>query len=206
MKGLLLKDLLVLRQQSKIYLFMILMFAAFAIINEDPSFAGGMVAIVAVMLPITAMSYDERAGWDRLALSMPVSRKAMVLSKYLLGAGFSVVAFLISLLLGLKSNDPAGEPAGTAFATALVFWSVCIILFSVLMPLFIRLGVEKGRIVMMAVLFVPTGVLIFLSSTGIVQADPEGLERLLRMAPIAAIALFVASILISFRLYEKKEF
>ena len=206
MKGLILKDLLVLRQQSKIYLFMIVMFAAFAFINEDPSFAGGMVAIVAVMLPITALSYDERAGWDRLALSMPVSRKDMVLSKYLLGLGFSVVAFLISLLLGLKSNDPAGEPAGTALLTALVFWSICILLFAILMPLFIQIGVEKGRMVMMLVLFVPTGVLIFLSNSGIAKMDPEGLERLLRFAPVAAIVAFVISLFVAMRLYTRKEF
>lgn len=206
MKGLVLKDLLVLRQQSKIYLFMIVMFAAFAFINEDPSFAGGMVAIVAVMLPITALSYDERSGWDRLALSMPVSRKDMVLSKYLLGAGFSVVAFLISLLLGLKSTNPAGEPAGTALMTALVFWSICITLFAILMPLFIHIGVEKGRMVMLAVLFVPTGVLIFLSNAGIARPDTETLENLLRLAPIVAICLFIISLLVSIRLYSRKEF
>ena len=81
MKGLILKDLLVLRQQSRVYLFMVLMFAAFAFLNKDPSFAGGMAAIVAVMLPITALSYDERSGWDRMALSMPVGRRELVLSK-----------------------------------------------------------------------------------------------------------------------------
>lgn len=206
MKGLILKDLLVLRQQSKIYLFMIVMFAAFAFINKDPSFAGGMVAIVAVMLPITALSYDERSGWDRLALSLPVSRKDMVLSKYLLGLGCSMLAFLISLLLGLKSNDPAGEPAGTALMTALVFWSLCILLFSILMPLFIHIGVEKGRMVMLAVLFIPTGVLVFLSSTGVAKIDPVTLERMLQFAPVVAIIMFVVSFFVALRLYNRKEF
>jgi len=206
MKGLILKDLLVLRQQSKIYLFMIIMFAAFAFINQDPSFAGGMVAIVAVMLPITALSYDERSGWDRLALSMPVSRRDMVLSKYLLGLGFSMLAFLISLLLGLKSNDPTGEPAGTALMTALVFWSLCILLFSILMPLFIHIGVEKGRMVMMAILFIPTGVLLLLSSTGIAKPNPESLEQMLQFAPVVAIIMFVVSFFVALRLYNRKEF
>ena len=206
MKGLILKDLLVLRQQSRIYLFMVLMFAGFAFLNKDPSFAGGMAAIVAVMLPITALSYDERSGWDRLALSMPLGRRELVLSKYALGGLCSAAAFLISFVLGLVSPGSEGSPLADAFMSALIFWGICLFLFAILMPLFVRFGVEKGRMIMLAVFFIPTGLLIFISQAGFVPPDRTDLEAVLRWSPALALLAFAGSAFISIRLYSKKEF
>ena len=206
MTGLLLKDLLVLRQQARIYLFMLVMFGAIALLNKDLSFAGGMAAILAVMMPITALSYDERAGWDRLALSMPVSRRDMVLSKYLLGAGFATAAFLLILILELVSPTDKEAPRTALVQEALLYWSLSMVVFSVLMPLFIRFGVEKGRVLMIAVLFLPTGLLLFAARAGWAPPSPQSLDLLLNLAPLIALAAFAASGFLSLRLYQKREY
>ena len=51
-----------------------------------------------IMIPMVAMSYDDKSKWDRYALTMPVSRRDMVLSKYLLALAFAAFALLITFL------------------------------------------------------------------------------------------------------------
>jgi len=60
MKGLILKDLKVLRQQASVYLAIILIWLVLSIVNHDASFLGGVMIIFSVMIIITTMAYDER--------------------------------------------------------------------------------------------------------------------------------------------------
>ena len=94
MTGLILKDLLNLKKQGKVYLILIIFYFAIGLVNENSSMFASMMTMVAVLIPITAMAYDERCKWDRYALTMPVSRKDMVMSKYLLGLIFMTAALL----------------------------------------------------------------------------------------------------------------
>ena len=84
MKGLLLKDLYVLKDSLKVYLIIFLLYGYMGIVEGEIGLMYAMVFITSVVLPITSVSYDERCGWDRLANTMPVSRKQIVYSKYLL--------------------------------------------------------------------------------------------------------------------------
>ena len=78
-----------------------------------------------VMLVITSLAYDERSRWDRYALTMPVSRKEMVLSKYLLGLILLTFALLINMIfLILFGSSPLGE----AWLLALSLFGIGLIL------------------------------------------------------------------------------
>jgi ABC-type transport system involved in multi-copper enzyme maturation permease subunit len=97
MKGLLLKDLVNLKQQTKIYFIIIAVWLAIALTSKDGSFLGGMICVLSVMLPITTLSYDEKAKWDKYVLSMPIMRKQVVISKYILALALSFIGCVISL-------------------------------------------------------------------------------------------------------------
>lgn len=201
MIGLILKDILNLKKQSKVYLVLLVFYFVIGIANENSAMFSSMIAVVAAMMPITAMAYDERSKWDRYALTMPISRFNIIVSKYILGLIFLAMAFFITMLFSLlftKLNLLIN--VGTL--------SVGILIISVVFPLLFKFGVEKGRILMMMVLFAPTGIILVMSKLGIKvpTVDAELIKLLVYISPLVALVLFAISILISLAIYKKKEF
>lgn len=204
MKGLLLKDLLNLKKQAKIYLFLFGFYLAFGIIAKDASFFSGVIMILCAMLPITALSYDERAKWDKYALTMPISRKHMVLSKYALGILFTVFGFIILLLVNSFVEMSFKETIGTS----LIIFGGSIFFISLIMPILFKFGVEKGRMLMMLVLFLPAAIIILIGnfSSKLPTISPKFLEIAMYVSPIIILMLLALSIILSLRIYQKKEF
>lgn len=205
MIGLLVKDFLNLKKQAKTYLILLVFYFILGIANENATMFSSMLAMVAAMVPITAMAYDERSKWDRYALTMPVSRFNMVVSKYILGLILLTIAFAITMLFSLLfSNLNLTENILSSFAIL----SVGIIIISVIFPILFKFGVEKGRILMMIVLFAPTGIIVLLSKMGfeIPAVNEEILKLLIYLSPVFALVLFAISVLISLSIYKNKEF
>ena len=205
MIGLILKDILNLKRHSKIYLVLLVFYFVIGIANENSAMFSSMIAVVAAMMPITAMAYDERSKWDRYALTMPISRFNIIVSKYILGLIFLAMAFVITMLFSLlyaKLNlmENILINVGTL--------SVGILIISVVFPLLFKFGVEKGRILMMMVLFAPTGIILIMSKLGIdiPTVNEEIIKLIVYLSPLFALALFTLSILISLFIYNKKEF
>ena len=59
MKGLIVKDLCVLKNQMKTLLLVLAFFVIFSIINEDASFILFLVPFYMIMILITTFNYDE---------------------------------------------------------------------------------------------------------------------------------------------------
>ena len=173
MTGLIIKDLLNLKKQGKIYLLLVVFYFAMGLVNENTSMFTSMMTMVAVLIPLTAMAYDERSKWDRYALTMPISRKNMVMSRYLLGLIFLIVAFVLSMLVNMVISNMK-----TAENTLVVLggFSTGLMLMSVIFPLLFKFGVEKGRIFMMIVIFIPVAALM-ISKLGISMPDEELLNQ-----------------------------
>lgn len=224
MKGLILKDLLVLRKTALLYLIIEIVLLSASLFNPSMQlFSTLYFIILAMMLPVTALAYDERAGWEKYALSMPVTRKKLVAGKYLLGLillGISLLLMVIFIIflypwLSVYSVNYTESVLMLVLAVAIG----CLFL-SVLMPIMIKLGTEKGRIVMMLMIMVPVGAVLILSKTGVlsnIRIDSnEGIERLsfildnfwlTLLITAAACALMLAiSLWISFAVVKRKEY
>jgi ABC-2 type transport system permease protein len=162
-----------------------------------------MMTMVAVLIPLTAMAYDERSKWDRYALTMPISRKNMVMSRYLLGLIFLIVAFVLSMLVNIVISNMK-----TAENTLVVLggFSTGLMLMSVIFPLLFKFGVEKGRIFMMIVIFIPVAALMMISKLGISMPDEEIIKSVIYLSPIIGAVIFLISIYVSLWIYKKKEF
>lgn len=78
MKGLLLKDWLVIVKQTKVYFLLMFLFALVPGMGIYSIFFGAL-------LPMTALAYDERSKWGQMAKMMPYSNHKMVAEKYLFG-------------------------------------------------------------------------------------------------------------------------
>ena len=200
MRGLIMKDMLTIAKQAKAFLILILFFAVI------PSFSGSSFAMLyAAMMPISALAYDENCKWDQLAAMMPYS----VLSKYLFGyicllATGALSAASLYVTAAVKGTAVSGED----IAQIAVMACFALIFLAVNLPCMFRLGVEKGRLLFMAMI----GIIVFLV-VGFGDNIVEGINTAYAggsLAPgavaIAALALAanMASVALSERAYKRK--
>lgn len=211
MKGLLIKDFLNQRGQMKIYIIIIGFFFLITLFSNSNNIAGigGYICILCTLLPINAIAYDERCSWDRYALSMPISRKDLVISKYL----FLLITSLIGVSLNFILCLIKGFLSLETLTILLVFWSLSIILTSLILPIIIKLGTEKGRMAMMAIILCPTLLILLAAKLQLPMPNSHLLDQLSTLAPIlipilipiATILILFISIGISLKIYNKKE-
>ena len=204
MRGLIMKDMLTIAKQAKAFLILILFFAVI------PSFSGSSFAMLyAAMMPISAWAYDENCKWDQLAAMMPYSVRDIVLSKYLLGYICLLVTGALSIASLYVTAAVKGVPAaGEDIAGIIVMACFALIFLAVNLPCMFRLGVEKGRLLFMAMI----GVIVFFTmgfgdkiADGINKASAGGNFAVSAgVAAALAIAANVVSIALSERAYKKK--
>ncbi len=150
MKGLLIKDVLNLRPQFRIYIIILLIWFAIALFRADCTFFSGVMVMFVVMLPINTIAYDEKAGWDKFALTMPLSRDDIVLAKYLFMICTITAIAVITFIGNLIITRDVAESAGVM----LYAMPVGLILDAVIIPLLLKFGVEKGRVVFIAAMLI----------------------------------------------------
>lgn len=200
MLGLILKDLLNLKKQVGLYALIIGVFIVISISQKDGGVLGGFIIVFCGMMPITALSYDERAKWERYGLTMPVSRTDMVISKYLLG----VLVMVCSTLIYATSFAFSGIDLRQNLLLHICFFSGAIVFLSVLLPIMFKFGVEKGRILMLVFCFTPMIVMGLADKFAIQKPNEESLMNLLKLFPVVAIVIFALSMFISVSIYKNK--
>lgn len=203
MIGLILKDLMNLKKQFKVLGLVIVFYFIFSKTTNNNSMFGTMVTLVFAMLPITALSFDEKANWDKYGLTMPVSRSEMVISKYVLGIISSLFAallnFIAQILLGTEINIDS-------IIVVLVIFGVSILFFSLLLPIIFKFGVEKGRMLMFIVLMLPTLIILLYKDYFNIMLTQDLLNKAMYALPFLVLAIFILSILLSVTIYKNKEF
>lgn len=156
------------------------------------------------IVPVNLMAYEEQAGWNILAQSLPISRKMQVAEKYVLSVLLAVVGVALvvatELLVGVKFD-------------VLTLW--CFLMIAalltpgLLLPCIFRLGTVRGRMVYCLALGVAYAIVAFLGITlGYGNLGTGTLEA----SAGAALALFAGiivfyfiSFLLSVKMYEKRE-
>jgi len=201
MKGLLLKDFYTLFKQMKIMLLILVIFACM------PGYSVASFAIFyAALLPVTALAYDERCKWNELAVMMPYSSRDIVLSKYVLGFIFVLAASAIAAAAQfITAALGSAAPDTGALLSLLLSACLSLILLDVNLPIMYRLGVEKGRIAFIILIF--AGVMSAVSLGDRLIAVLAGFHSL--ALPTAGMLLFTvlfsaASAALSVNIYRHK--
>lgn len=213
MSGLILKDILNLRKMMKQLAGFIVIFAILGIMMDSPEYPTAMVIFLLPTMVLTTMSFDEYVKWEGYALGMPVSRKDIVLSKYIFLLAVSALAFgLSTVIAGVVSLKITVDVLEISMAMLLSL-SFELFIYAVVLPLSFRFGVEKSRMWLLLAVGVPIAIGYLLSKYAASHADfaamlpsEKDMERLIFLAPVAALMLVGLSCLISVRIYEKKEF
>ena len=202
MKGLLIKDLCNLRQIGKQTVIVAAVLVAWSIFMNTPQVFSMVIVIYCMMLMFTAMSYDEMANFDKYAMTLPVTARDLVRTKYVLllilfGAGL-LAGFLeegISFLAGAREDISLVEAGAALLVTAFLY----LMAFEVLLPVMFRLGMEKARLFLVLIFVVIFGIL----SGGVMLMKNLGIQLTaqLVMALIGAwAALAVAGFFLSYRI------
>lgn len=217
MKALLYKDFCVLKKVLRLYLLFFVLYGLMAVFNEDSGFLAGVLLVMAGMLPLTALASDEQGNFGRFGQVLPVSLRAMVGEKYLLGlismaAGGGVSLLLLMVIELLHGDGFTGEMLAAQLLTVGVLVLACGVLLAVMLPLGFWLGVEKARLAVVG------GAVVLILLVGFVvergaryfQLESGFVQQHFALVALCAVAAVAALLAISFaaacRLYGKREF
>lgn len=222
MKGLIIKDLLQLKSYFKTLIIFMFIFVCVSLEPENTSTDGILIIMMTLglgMFGMATFSYDEMAKANKYILTFPLTKKEVVLSKYVLqflltitGAILgSILSVIISLVLSKDIPnfiDLISIALGGMFGIGLVE--------SIQMPCFYKMGAEKGRIYMfiitVAVAFIAGGIITLgekvINNFSIdLNSINNILETFLPLVLLGLVLLeYFISYKISYKVYSKKEF
>lgn len=222
MKGLIIKDLLQLKSYFKTLIIFMFIFVCVSLEPENTSTDGILIIMMTLglgMFGMATFSYDEMAKANKYILTFPLTKKEVVLSKYVLqflltitGAILgSILSVIISIVLSKDIPnfiDLISIALGGMFGIGLVE--------SIQMPCFYKMGAEKGRIYMfiitVAVAFIAGGIVMFAEKMiNNFSIDLNSINSILEtFLPFVLLGLvlleYFISYKISYKVYSKKEF
>lgn len=214
MKGLILKDLLILKNQVKNLIFIIIIFFAMAAVNKDFSFVAVLIPFYIVMLIVSTFSYDEYNHWDSFCNTLPYTRKDIVSAKYLLFLFGIVTALIVGTLASVVETyvDKTVLLEDSLFSLVGEVGGIAITL-SLFIPFLYKFGSQKGRTVLMTVVFAISlllGLLIKIFGANI-DSLLNALNSLNILVTILCIIVIMILIIyvsyrISIKIYSNKEF
>ena len=153
MKGLLIKDLLLMIKSKKVILFMLFIGIIGGI--NDISFATGYILMVFAILSLSTISYDEANHGLKTLFTLPISKSDYVKEKYLFSLIITGIGFVFVTILGCFSKN--------GFMETLIILSTALLLLALSLPFQLKEGNEKGRIVLFVVVFGCTFLFAFLN-------------------------------------------
>ena len=216
MKGLIIKDLCVLKNQMKTLLLLLAFFVIFSIINEDATFILFLIPFYMIMILITTFNYDEFNKWDSYCNSLPLSRKEIVKSKYILFNATSLIVLILGIIASfIIPNFIENTTFESLFASIIgVAFGICLVI-SLLIPFYYKFGSSKGRIMLFLCIVILALLIGMITSLDIFN-NKELMNLLnslnnLSLGMITLLLIILTSIVmsisyyISVRIYKNKE-
>ena len=211
MNGLLKKEFFVLRKQLRTWTLLFVLYAAIAVTGVwGPYILTTLVTVMTLMTPLSAFGYDQSTGWETFVATLPGGREKAVGARYLfcllVDLAAAALALGLTLLLGLLGF--ADVALDEAAASTLSCAAVALLMIAVALPLCYKLGVEKARVVYMAVFLAAFGgglALVNLLSGRIALPAWLGYALLAAVVPVLAVVMYL-SYRTSVSILRKKEY
>ena len=206
MKGLLLKDFYLSWRYCRAFLVIVAVFLAVSFSGDDNIFFLIYPIMIASVIPMTLVSYDEHDKWTAYSGTLPYTRAQLVSTKYLVGMCFGSVAFLISMAATTVRMMLGG---GFVLEQLAVVGTALLVLGclgpALILPYVFKYGAEKGRVAFYITVGVFSGVAAVLAGMGFqIQGLSSGLWPLAAVAGVS-ILLYALSWWLSIRFYQKRE-
>lgn len=205
MRGLLVKDILAMKKEIKMYILFFILYGGFTLYSKELNLLVMMGWIFGMSIVSTSMGYDERAGWNKYALGIRLNPRDIVLSKYALGIISIIFMMGIILITGMILKIPFNE---IIVSLSLILAIGCFII-SMVIPVYMKLGVEGGRILVAVLIMVPSIVIILFLEK--IEPSIESIIQFMSnygflIGGTIAIIAMIISICLSMKFYKNREF
>lgn len=208
-KGILIKDISIIKSQLLIVIGIIIFYIAATALSKDTayvaSFAGSYNVVLMTMLPVTLLGYDEKNKWGRYSAAMPVSRKANVVSKFVVMLGMSAIN---AVVLGIVFYI-TGRGDMVTFIIAIL--GASLFTGSLVTVLAYKFGSNNARFIFIAVLLIAF-IFIAYSAKYNFALIGNGISFDIGGIKMIALGFFAFSVLVSLacmmasiRIYENKD-
>ena len=156
---------------------------------------------------ISVISDDERCGFDKYIRVLPISKKNVIIEKYLLALLINItyiIIYCLSIKIVAKDYaDYAKTSKGYTYATI----TLTLLLTAIILLLTIKFNVQKATLISVTVL--PIIVVIIINMLSLYDDKYNHLEKMLwniqYIFPVIAIVVYVFSLYMSSKIYLKKE-
>ena len=216
MKGLIIKDLCVIKNQMRSLLLILVFFVFISIINKDATFTLFLVPFYMIMILITTFSYDEFNKWECYCNSLPLSRTVIVKAKYLLFNATSLIVLVLGILASIiVPNFIENTTFESIYASIIgVAFGICLVI-SLLIPFYYKFGSQKGRIMLFLTITILALIIGIITSLDIFNnvelmniinsLNNLSLGMFTLLLIIVTVIIMTISYYISVRIYNNKE-
>ncbi|HDR3520152.1 ABC-2 transporter permease [Bacillus pacificus] len=197
MKQLILKDFII---QWKFLMWYILYPILFYMALKDTGNIFIIMSVIfTVMATIKTFEADGKNESEVIVNSLPMVKKEIVFAKYVV----SIIILFISVSIGcftmvMKNGTNISEFIETTMVTSISF---ILVYLSFVLPISFRLGYKKTIFITIVIFMAPIVVL-----EALFQINLEQIQLYNNVLFISSICMFIVSIFVSVKLYEKKEF
>lgn len=200
-KALLYKDFNALKRYAKIML-VVAVVCSFLFKDEGSSL---IVMIYAASLMLTTMAIDEREHFLRRAISDSGRNKAIVGEKYILLFLLVTAAVVISIILEVVMAVIYKRPIEWESLCILILSGFALTSFSggTTIPLTLKYGAEKARIILLLCYMVPAILMMWLLPSVNITLSTFTLSIVII---IFSLLLYLISFFVSVKILEKKDF
>lgn len=216
-KGLIIKDLYNLEKYKVSFLINFVIFAGLVflspmILNIFPT----MIITYMIMIALSSFSFDEVSKSEKYILSLPITKKDVVLSKYILVNLLTIISLIIAIILSvvikyiIKSDIQIIEIIVSGLTGLVVIMSFAFIQI----PSIYKFGYEKGRIngvmITSIIAICITGIIFLISKIPVVFNNINIIENIIEktffiIVSIVYIVINYVSYKVSCKFYNKRE-
>lgn len=212
MKGLVLKELIMLKKQWLILSIIAIAFSLSSISGEKSMFIL-IIAVFLSILPVNFMTQDEISKWQQYSLALPYGRKNIVSSKYVFTFILSLISMAVITIVHIVSYFVNSESVFNLPVLLVLCFLVGNIYPLIMLPLAFRFNYTNRRMILMVINCCIGGAVGGGTSILLYKAGPlyKNLINIFSspFIPFVIIAVVVVIYLISWcisvKVYEKKD-
>lgn len=214
MKSLIIKDLFNIGHNAKSMLFILVLLAATLLSTSRDDEYIFVCAILCSMMIVTTFAFDDNSKWTRYAMIMPISKKDLVISKFIVLAIFCLIGSIFGLLVDSIVGSIIHKISfdlmniGKLLFLTLTAWVIAFVIGSVSIPLVFKFGAEKARVLLVASFLIPAAICFVVYQLLLmldVKLTDQHIFILLCCSPIIALIWCYGMYQISYRIFTKQE-
>ncbi|HIR00001.1 MAG TPA: ABC-2 transporter permease [Candidatus Scybalocola faecavium] len=219
MKGLLIKDFKLMKNQKSFFIILLVICVAFINMDSGENFILGFFTFICSLFCVTTISYDEFDNGNAFLFTLPFTRSTYVWEKYCLGLLTGTFAWLIAFVMATAAwimKSPGENFMTQWLPECVVILLIDWIVLALMIPFQLKFGAERSRFAML-IAFGAIFLLVLLGGQllSLLKVDLTGIDRMMTGAGgigilsaclAAGLICLALSFSISKRIVEKKEF